>query len=81
MKLLKSKKFLTGSMTSIMALIPTVICHAADDNITTSMTTAMNTVKTDTLSAISAVAPIGIGIMGAFLVWRYGIRFFKGISK
>lgn len=47
----------------------------------TAMTTALGTVKTDALSALAAVAPIGIGIAGAFLVWKFGMKFFKGISK
>lgn len=45
------------------------------------MVTALTTVQTDTLAALAAVAPLAIGIMGAFLVWKYGIRFFKGIAK
>ncbi|TLE37811.1 hypothetical protein [Clostridioides difficile] len=53
----------------------------ADDSVTTSMTTALTAVKTDALGAISAVAPIALGIMGVFLVWKYGIRFFKSVSK
>jgi len=45
------------------------------------ITTALTTVQTDALEVISAVAPIAIGIAGAFLVWRYGMKFFKAISK
>lgn len=52
-----------------------------DSGVVSSMTTALSAIKTDALDAIGAVAPIGIGIMGVFLVWRYGIRFFKGLSK
>lgn len=47
----------------------------------TALTTALTTVKTDALSALAAVAPLAIAIMGAFLVWKYGVRFFKGVSK
>jgi hypothetical protein len=85
---LKSKvttnKYVVGATTAVMVLSTSIIAHAADGDttsITGSMQTAMNGVKTDTLSAISTVAPIGIGIMGVFLVWKYGIKFFKGISK
>lgn len=52
-----------------------------ENNLITSMTTALNAIKADSLEAIGAVAPIGIAIMGAFLVWRYGMRFFKALSK
>lgn len=47
----------------------------------TALTTALTTIKTDALAALGAVAPVGIAIMGAFLVWRYGIKFFKGLAK
>lgn len=47
----------------------------------TAMKTALESVQADVLTAIATVAPVGIAIMGAFLVWRYGLRFFKSISK
>ena len=47
----------------------------------TALTTALTTIKTDALSALAAVAPVGIAIMGAFLVWKFGIKFFKGLAK
>lgn len=53
----------------------------ADDGVTTAMTTAMTSVKTDMLGVIAVVAPIGIAIAGVILVWKRGIGFFKSISK
>lgn len=52
-----------------------------ENEMITAMTTALNAVKTDSLAALAAVAPIAIGIMGAFLVWRYGAKFFKSLAK
>lgn len=78
-------KFIVGASSAIVVLGTAMTCHAADGttgtDISSSMSTAMGGVKTDTLSAIATVAPIAIGIMGVFLVWKYGIRFFKSISK
>lgn len=48
---------------------------------TTAITTALSTIATDAISTIGEVAPIAISIMGVFLVWRYGLRFFKSVSK
>jgi hypothetical protein len=45
------------------------------------MDTALTSVKDDALAALAVVAPVGIAILGAFLVWKYGIRFFKGLAK
>jgi uncharacterized membrane protein YhiD involved in acid resistance len=47
----------------------------------TGLTTALQGVQTDAIGVLGDVAPYGIAIMGAFLVWRYGIKFFKGLSK
>lgn len=49
--------------------------------ITTAITTALQSVVTDTIAAISAVAPIGITIFGATFVWKKGVQFFKGVAK
>ena len=45
------------------------------------VTEALQTIATDIQGVLTAVAPIAIGIAGVFLVWRYGLRFFKSISK
>lgn len=47
----------------------------------TAITDALTLVQADALDVIAAVAPIAISIAGAFLVWRYGMKFFKAISK
>lgn len=47
----------------------------------TAMQGALDGIKTDATGAITVVAPIGIAILGAFLVWKYGLKFFKSISK
>lgn len=52
-----------------------------EGGVETAITTALDGIKSDALSTIAAVAPIGIAIAGAFLVWRYGMKFFKSISK
>lgn len=43
--------------------------------------TAFSGIKTDVLAALTTVAPYGVAIVGAFLVWKYGIKFFKGLAK
>jgi hypothetical protein len=47
----------------------------------TSLTTAVTSVKVDALDVLAAVAPLAIAVMGAFLVWKLGVRFFKGLAK
>lgn len=45
------------------------------------VTTALTTVAGDITGVLGAIAPIALGIVGVFLVWRYGMRFFKSLSK
>lgn len=45
------------------------------------VTAALQTVATDVKGVLGSVAPVALGIAGTFLVWRYGMRFFKSISK
>jgi hypothetical protein len=47
----------------------------------TAFTTALTTIKTDVLSALTVVAPIAIGIAGVFMVYKIGMKFFKGLAK
>ena len=80
------KRFLTKKAIALLAIVSVMgssaaAVFAADTETETAMTTALNSVKTDAISALGVVAPIAIGIMGAFLVWRFGIKFFKGLAK
>lgn len=43
--------------------------------------TAFSGIADNITQALTTVAPYGLGIVGTFLVWRYGIKFFKGLSK
>lgn len=68
------------SSISVMAMSIPNIVHAADD-VGASMTGAMQTIVTQTLSSIAAIAPIGITIFGAMFAWKKGIEFFKNVTK
>ena len=45
------------------------------------VTTALKSIATDIIEVLTSVAPVAIGIVGVFLVWRYGMKFFKSLSK
>ena len=42
---------------------------------------ALQSTATEITEVINAIGPVALGIAGTFLVWRYGMRFFKSISK
>lgn len=78
----KSKLGLTALTTGAVSIATCVNAFAADaTSVTSSMDSSFAGVKSDALSALATVAPYGIAIMSAFLVWKYGIKFFKGLSK
>ncbi len=79
------KRLLTKRAVALLAIAGVIVSSAsvafADTETETAMTTALSGIKTDAISALGIIAPIALGIMGAFLVWRFGIRFFKGLAK
>lgn len=79
------KKIFTKKSIALLATVVVMVCTAsvafADAETEAAMTTALTGVKSDAISALGVVAPIAIGIMGAFLVWKFGIKFFKGLAK
>lgn len=46
-----------------------------------SMTSGLNSVVTDVLAGIAAIAPVALTIFAARFVWKTGIKFFKDIGK
>lgn len=63
---------------SMLAAVP---CFAAEPDVTAAMTTAFTAVQTQFNSVVTVVAPVALTIMGTFLVWRLGTRFFKSLAK
>lgn len=76
----ENKVALITSVSAMAMSIPT-IAHAEAPNVAESMTTAMQSIVTQTLASIAAIAPIGITIFGAMFAWKKGIQFFKGVTK
>ena len=48
---------------------------------TSSITESLSGLATQVTSAIGEIAPIAVSIMGVFLIWRLGTKFFKGFAK
>lgn len=53
----------------------------ASTGVVESITTAFTSIQTDIIAALAAIAPIAILVMGTFLIWRMGTKFFKGLAK
>ena len=42
---------------------------------------SLSTVTGEIIATINGVAPTAITVMGVFIVWKAGIRFFKTLTK
>lgn len=83
-KILDTKlgKFVAGSSVVSSAIVLTSsFASASGSGVSASVTSALTTTAGDITSTLGAVAPIGLGIAGTFLAWRYGMKFFKSLSK
>lgn len=80
-KVKSSKKLMVGATVATIVSVTAVPAFAEDTATQTAMSTALGGVKSDAIGALGIIAPIAIGIMGAFLVWKFGIKFFKGLAK
>lgn len=57
---------------------PIYLLNAAS---TTGMTEAFSGLANQITGALKDIAPVAFGVAGVFLAWRYGMRFFKQVSK
>lgn len=78
---LATKKVAMVSIVSTGGVLLSSNMASATDGQSTAVVSALTTVAGDITSTFTAIAPIALGIAGAFLVWRYGMKFFKAISK
>lgn len=51
------------------------------EGLTTAFDAALKVVQTDTLSMMSTALPVGLGIAGAYIAVRLGMRFFRSLAN
>ena len=76
----KLKKCVCAGTTAITVLGAGSAVFAEGEG-TSAVVTALQTTATEITSTMASIGPVALGIAGTFLVWRYGMRFFKSISK
>lgn len=67
--------------TSICATLVPTIAHAEGVSVSSTISTSMQQIVTDTVSTIAAIAPIGITVFAAMFAWKKGLQFFKQVTK
>lgn len=78
---MNKKKLPIGLLSFLMVMGTGISSFAAEGGQAEAVSGALQTVATDVLASIGTIAPVALSIAGAFLVWKYGMRFFKSISK
>lgn len=72
----------TGLAITAMNAVPALAADgdSASASVATTMQTAFTAVQSDFNATVTAIAPIGVGICGVFLVWKFGLKFFKAVT-
>lgn len=66
---------------SAAIVLPSLALAEGETGVTATISTSFQSVVTETLSMIAAIAPIGITIFAAMFVWNYAKKAFKTITK
>lgn len=81
--LVKGKSIKTMALSLCLMALSAPMAFASGSTPTSAssgITTAMGGVKTEFEATVAGVAPIAVGIVAIFLVWKYGLKFFKSIT-
>lgn len=70
----------TGLAATVMNAVPALADDGGAASVATTMQTAFTAVQSDFNATVTAIAPIGVGICGVFLVWKFGLKFFKAVT-
>ena len=72
-----------ASVSSMAMGLVTTSAHAVETvpDMTTVIITSFQSIVTQTLQTIAAIAPIGITVFAAFFCWKKGVAFFKTATK
>lgn len=77
----KKVQAFSGVSALVMLLPSTPFATGGAGSQSDAVSAALQTIASDITATITAVAPVALGIVGIFLTWKYGMRFFKSISK
>ena len=80
----KFTKFIQSSYGKVAAGLFIASCSSVPVFATTpaieSIETSLTQIVTDVTTTMGTVAPLAVGIFGAFFCWRKAVQFFKSVS-
>lgn len=78
--ILQNNKTRLALMATMSLMLP-VLCFASDSSASSAIVQALTTVADEIKGTFVSIAPIALGLATMGLAWRYGLRFFKSLSK
>lgn len=75
----KNRNYVIGGIATTSLIVPQLAF--AEGGVSTTVSSSLQTITTDVLATVAAVAPIGLTIFGAMFAWRKGVQFFKSVTK
>ncbi len=78
-KIKQYKSYLLTGIFGFLVMMPQVFAAGEVSVDTATMTSIFTQVASSITDVIGDVAPIAIGVTAVFLVWKYGVKFFKGL--
>lgn len=78
-KIKQYKSYLLTGIFGFLFMMPQAFAEGAVSVDTATMTSIFTQVASSITDVIGDVAPIAIGVTAVFLVWKYGVKFFKGL--
>ena len=75
-----NKRVITLIVVAVLVLSMASMAFA-EGTVPPGLTTGLTAIKDDAMAAIGAIAPIAIGIFGAFFLWKLGKKFFGSVAK
>lgn len=77
-KIKENGKLILTTLALGFILMP--VSHASEGTVdTAALTSALTSIADSVKGVISQVAPVALSVTAVFLVWKYGVKFFKGL--
>lgn len=75
----KYNKYLMAFMLVLLPVTSSFAAEGSTDIDTSVLVSTLTSVAENIKNVITQVAPVAIGVTAVFLVWKFGVKFFKGL--
>jgi Ca2+/Na+ antiporter len=69
------------AITTVVSMSMLSASAAMDSATASAMGTSFTNISDNVIGAIVIIVPVALGIVAIFLAWKYGMKFFKGLTN